>query len=34
MPRNKIEMILNIQKSCSEPLYAILDGITEEQLTR
>lgn len=32
MPRNKIEMILNIHKACTEPLYKVLDGITEEQL--
>jgi uncharacterized damage-inducible protein DinB len=32
MSKNKIEMILNIHKACSEPLYAILDHITEKQL--
>ena len=32
MSRNKIEMILNIHEACTEPLYKILDGITEKQL--
>jgi uncharacterized damage-inducible protein DinB len=32
MSRNKIEMILNIHKACTEPLYAVLNGITEKQL--
>lgn len=32
MSRTKIEMILNIHKACTEPLYAVLEGITDTQL--
>jgi uncharacterized damage-inducible protein DinB len=32
MSKIKIEMILDIHKACTEPLYKILDGITDKQL--
>ena len=32
MARNKIEMILAIHKACTEPLYAVLEGIKEKEL--
>ncbi len=32
MARKKIEMILEIHKACTEPLYAVLDGIKEKEL--
>jgi uncharacterized damage-inducible protein DinB len=32
MPRKKIEMILTIHKACTEPLYAVLEGIKENEL--
>lgn len=32
MSRNKIEMILKIHKACTEPLYMVLEGITDKQL--
>ncbi len=33
MSRKKIEMILDIHTACTQPLYAVLDGITEKQLS-
>ncbi len=32
MARKKIEMILEIHKACTEPLYAVLDGIKGKEL--
>lgn len=32
MPRDRINMILEIHSACTNPLYAVLDGITEDQL--
>lgn len=32
MSRNKIKMLLDIHKACTEPLYAVLNGIKEDEL--
>lgn len=32
MPRDRIKMILEIHYACTNPLYSIMEGITEDQL--